>query len=143
MVHAVAVGSNDQTTLSQIRYNSICPTPPVGIAGTHIQSYGFITALAQKYGSGEFVMLHIEAHYDSYSSDAGRFVHNGSLFKTAVDLGIVNGSDIIQIGLRGTTPNAADQQWMMDNGLKIHYQAEILRDGWDIRSRPGACRTQG
>ena len=104
---------------------------PVGVAGTHVQSYGFLTALAEKYGVGEFVILHIDAHYDAYSTGAGRYVHNGSYFKTAVELGLINGSDLIQIGLRGTTPKAKDFKWMRENRLKFHFQSEVEKYGWD------------
>ncbi len=104
---------------------------PIGVGGTHVQSYGFMTALAEKYGVGEFAVLHIDAHYDAYSSGAGRFVHNGSYFKTAVELDLVDGSDVIQLGLRGATPPAGDQMWMMENDFRFYYQAEIERDGWE------------
>ncbi|GLP96396.1 arginase family protein [Paraferrimonas sedimenticola] len=104
---------------------------PVGIGGTHIQSYGFMTALAEKYGPGEVAVIHIDAHYDAYKAGAGRFVHNGSFMKLAVEKGVINGNDIIQVGLRGSTPGAYDLNWMRKNKLRFHFQAEIEKNGWD------------
>lgn len=105
---------------------------PFGIGGTHINSYGFITALAHKYGPGEFVMLHFDAHSDTYLTDMGRMVHNGSLFKVAVEKGLVRGSDLIQVGLRGSGHGQENLKWMRDHQLRFHFQAEINRDGWAV-----------
>ncbi len=105
---------------------------PIGVGGTHIQTYGFHTALAQKYGPKTFATLHIDAHYDTYLYGFGRFVHNGNFLKVAIENGIINGSDLIQVGLRGESPDAKSLAWMRENQLKFHFQAEIERDGWDV-----------
>lgn len=105
---------------------------PFGIGGTHVNSYGFITALAQKYGPGEIVMLHFDAHSDTYLTDMGRMVHNGSLFKVAVEKGLLCGRDLIQVGLRGNGHSEKNLQWMRDHQLRFHFQAEINRDGWTV-----------
>lgn len=75
---------------------------PIGIGGTHIQTYGFHTALAQKYGPKTFATLHIDAHYDTYLYGFGRFVHNGNFLKVAIENGLINGDELIQVGLRST-----------------------------------------
>jgi agmatinase len=104
---------------------------PIGVGGTHVQTYAFHTALAQKYGPGSFATLHIDAHYDTYMFGFGRMVHNGSFLKVAIDKGLINGSDLIQVGLRGESPDAKSLAWMRENKLKFHFQAEIQKDGWD------------
>ncbi|MBM7036743.1 arginase family protein [Vibrio ulleungensis] len=104
---------------------------PIGVGGTHIQSYAFLTALAQKYGKGEVFVVHIDAHYDAYKQDAGRYVHNGSFFKMAVEEGLINGSDLAHVGLRGSTPGPQTLSWLRKHKVKFHFQAEIERDGWD------------
>lgn len=106
-------------------------TVPIGIGGTHIQSYAFMTALGQKHGPGEVAVLHIDAHYDAYSKEAGNFVHNGSFFKLAVDSGLLDGAKLHHIGLRGSTPDYKDLKWMRENKLRFHFQTEIEKDGWD------------
>ena len=104
---------------------------PVLMGGTHIQMYGISTALAQKYGPKSFAVLHIDAHYDTYLYGYGRFVHNGSFLTLAIEKGLLKGSDLIQVGLRGPAPDAKSFAWMRDNKLRFHFQAEINRDGWD------------
>ena len=104
---------------------------PFVMGGTHIQMYGIGTALAQKYGPESFAVLHVDAHYDTYLYGFGRFVHNGSFLTLAIEKGILKGSDLIQVGLRGPAPDAKSFAWMRDNKLRFHFQAEINRDGWD------------
>ncbi len=104
---------------------------PIGVGGTHIQTYAFHTALAQKYGPATFSTLHVDAHYDTVMYGLGRFVHNGTFLKVAVEKGLINGSDLIQVGLRGEVPDANSLAWMRENNLKFHFQAEIESNGWD------------
>jgi agmatinase len=105
-------------------------TMPIAVGGTHVQAYGLITALAQKYGPKKFVVLHIDAHYDTYLYGFGRYVHNGSFLLQAIEKELINGHDLIQVGLRGIGPDAKSLKWMMDNKLRYHFQAEIERYGW-------------
>ena len=44
---------------------------PIAIGGTHIQAYGLILALAQKYGPKSFVLVHVDAHYDALTIGLG------------------------------------------------------------------------
>ena len=104
---------------------------PIGIGGTHVQTYAFHTALAEKYGPKSFATLHIDAHYDTYLYGFGRYVHNGSFLRVAIEKGLINGDELVQLGLRGESPDAKSLAWMRKHGLKFHFQAEIEKDGWD------------
>ncbi|KAI7840689.1 hypothetical protein COHA_005611 [Chlorella ohadii] len=99
---------------------------PIGVGGTHIQSYAFITALAQKYGPQNVTLLHIDAHHDAYLADLGRLMHNGNLLRVAVEQGLVRGRDLIQVGLRSHVPDAKTMAWMRQNGIRSHFMAEVL-----------------
>lgn len=104
---------------------------PIGVGGTHVQTYAFHTALAQKHGPKTFATLHVDAHYDTYMYGFGRMVHNGSFLKVAIDKGLINGNELIQVGLRGESPDDKSLTWMRENGLKFHMMAEIQKDGWN------------
>ncbi len=83
-------------------------------------------ALADKYGVGNVAVLHFDAHYDAYQPLFGIFVHDGSMLRVAVDNNIINGSDIIQIGLRSIAPADDDMKWMREHKLKYHFMAECV-----------------
>jgi agmatinase len=59
-------------------------------------------------------------------------VHNGSFLRVAIEKGILKGPDLIQVGLRGQGPSEKDYQWMRENGLRSHFQAEADTLGWDV-----------
>ena len=75
-------------------------------------------------------MLHIDAHYDTYGPVFGLYIHNGSFIRQAVDNGLIKGSDVIQVGLRGVGPASDDLEWMRKNKLRFHMMSEIERDGF-------------
>lgn len=104
---------------------------PLGVGGAHVQTYGMITALAAKHGPGEFVVLQVDGHADAYLNDLGRTVHNGSMCKIAIDRGLIKGSDLVQIGLRGQGHDRRSLEWMREAGIRYHFQAEINERGWD------------
>lgn len=104
---------------------------PMGVGGAHVQCYGFITALAAKHGPGEFVVLQVDGHADAYLTDMGRTVHNGSMCKIAIDRGLIKGSDLVQLGIRGQGHDAKSLEWMREAGIRYHFQAEINERGWD------------
>ena len=60
----------------------------------------------------------------------GSYVHSASMVRAAVDRGIIKGSDIVQVGLRGLMPSKYDLQWIRDNKVRYHMMPEIERDGF-------------
>lgn len=44
---------------------------------------------------------------------------------------LINGSDLIQVGLRGESPGAKSLAWMRENKIKSHFMTEVERYGWD------------
>lgn len=110
-------------------------TIPIGVGGTHLQSYGYVTALASKYGPGRIMLLHVDAHVDTYIADLGRTIHNGSFLKVAIDTGLLKGDDLVQFGLRGQGPSEANLSWLREKKVRTHFQAEIDTVGWDAALR--------
>ncbi|MGI9522933.1 MAG: arginase family protein [Hyphomicrobiaceae bacterium] len=103
---------------------------PLAMGGSHLQMYPMITALAKKYGTKSFAIVHVDAHYDAMTIGFGRYVHNGRMISQAVERGIINGSDIIQVALRSASPGTDDLKWMQKNGLRFHYYSEIRNKGF-------------
>lgn len=118
-------------------------TLPIGVGGTHIQAYGYITALAKKYGPGQITYVHVDAHVDNYIADLGRTVHNGSFVRAAVEKGLIRGDDLVQIGLRGQSPDEDNLRWMRENKVRYHFQAESDTLGWDVALRRIIDEVQG
>ena len=108
---------------------------PMAVGGTHINAYAHILALADKYGPGDVMMIHFDGHHDAYNSLYGIYIHSGSFIRVGVERGLLEGEDIVNVGLRGPSPDEADLAWMRKHKLKSHFMAEIERKGWDTVMR--------
>ena len=104
---------------------------PMAVGGTHINAYAHILALAKKYGPGEVMMIHFDGHHDAYNSLYGIYIHSGSFIRVGVEKGLLKGEDIVNVGLRGPSPDEADLEWMRKHKLKSHFMAEIEHRGWE------------
>lgn len=93
--------------------------------------YAWFMALAKHHGPGECAMFHIDAHYDAQPSSQGTFVHNGSMLRNAVEMGLMKGEDMVSFGIRSPVPNAEEMRWMRDNKLRYHTDAEVQKYGID------------
>lgn len=65
--------------------------------GDHFITYPLLKAHAEKHGPVS--LIHFDAHVDTWDDDGGRLDH-GSMFKRALDEGIVDSSTSVQIGIR-------------------------------------------
>ncbi|MFN8162085.1 MAG: agmatinase [Solirubrobacterales bacterium] len=79
---------------------SVVPVASVlGLGGDHAISYPLIRAASTEHGP--LSLVHLDSHTDTW--DLGRGLNHGSMFRRAVEEGLVDPSRSIQIGIR--TPN--------------------------------------
>lgn len=107
-------------------------TIPIIIGGGHGLMYPDAAGLTDVYGKGNLQIIHFDAHADQAATGFGMLITHGSPVRKLVDDGLINGEDIIQIGLRG--PSSTDLggvAWNRENGLRYHMMAEIERRGWE------------
>lgn len=76
-------------------------------------------------------MFHIDAHYDAQPGSNGIFVHNGSMIRIAIDIGLIKGPDVVQAGLRSAVPSKEELDWMRSARMRYHFMAEVERNGFE------------
>ena len=74
-------------------------TAILGLGGDHAISYPLLRAAAVHHGP--LSLVHLDSHTDTW--DLGDALNHGSMFRRAVDEGLVDASSSVQIGIR--TPN--------------------------------------
>lgn len=103
---------------------------PMLVGGDTSMLYPGIKGVAQTQGAGTFGLLHFSAH-----PDADRFSVHTISDEQAVFLllneGIVEGSETIQVGLRGPAVTEETLQWLRDKEVRYHTMAEIRRQGFN------------
>jgi agmatinase len=78
----------------------------LGLGGDHSVSLPFLRAAAASHG--RLSLLQLDAHTDTWDSYFGSKLTHGTMFRRAVEEGVIDGSSSVQIGLRGSLYSAGD-----------------------------------
>ena len=104
------------------------------IGGDHFTSYPSLRAHAAKHGA-PLSLIHFDAHSDTWGSDERDRIDHGTMFRRAVEEGILDPARSIQIGLRTTNDepmgfHIRDANWVHRNGPEAVAQAirEVVGD---------------
>lgn len=93
----------------------------VSIGGDHTIVLPILRAMAAKHGP--VGLVHIDAHTDINDTMFGEKITHGTPFRRAVEEGLLDGSRVVQIGVRGTGYTADDFDWSRQQGFRV-VQAE-------------------
>ena len=98
---------------------------PVLVGGDHTVSLGALRALAAR--GGPLGLVHFDAHSDTFSPAWGIDLHHGTVFRHAVEEGLLREGDVLQIGIRGPYTAAGDLDFAREHGFHI-VSVDDVRD---------------
>ena len=104
---------------------------PVVLGGDHSISYPDISAAAAHYPSGALAVVQFDTHADTATENWGVKEAHGTPFRRMVDEGLILGSRLVQVGLRGYWPGKEEFDWARANGVRWHRMEEIIERGID------------
>lgn len=92
----------------------------LGLGGDHFVSYPLLRAAAEHHGA-PLALVHFDAHTDTWPDDGSRLDH-GSMFRRAVDEGLVDPTVSSQIGIRTWNDDTmgfdvCDAPWVHERGV--------------------------
>jgi len=90
---------------------------PLTLGGDHTIALPILRAMHKKYGP--VGMVHVDAHADINESMFGEQIAHGTPFRRAVEEGLLDGTRVAQIGLRGTGYTAEDFDWPRSKGFRV------------------------
>ena len=90
---------------------------PLSLGGDHTITLPILRALARKHGP--MALVHVDAHADINDRMFGEKVAHGTIFRRAIEEGLVDPSRMIQIGLRATGYGADDFDWSREQGVQV------------------------
>lgn len=105
-------------------------TVPMIVGGDTSMLYPGVRGVAEVQGYGNIGLVHFSAHPDVDRHSVHSISDKQALF-LLLDEGIINGDDMITVGLRGPAVNVDTLQWLQDQGVRYHTMAEINRRGFD------------
>lgn len=88
-----------------------------GIGGDHSVTLAELRALAAVYGP--LGMVHLDAHTDLWDSYFGRPYAHGTMFRRAIEEGVVDRDRVIQAGMHGPLYGEADKLIPRDLGVEM------------------------
>lgn len=104
-------------------------TVPLMVGGDTSILYPAVKGVAREHGNGSIGLVHFSAHPDA-RRDAVHTISDDQAVFMLLNEGIINGSDLITVGLRGQAANETTLQWLQDNGVRYHTMASINRSGY-------------
>ncbi len=90
---------------------------PVSVGGDHTCTLPVLRAIAKT--KGPVALVHIDAHADINDEMFGEKIAHGTVFRRAIEEGLIDTSKMFQIGLRATGYAADDFDWSRDQGATV------------------------
>jgi len=116
---------------------------PVSLGGDHTITLPILRAVARRHGP--LGLVHVDAHADTNDAMLGEPITHGTIFRRAIEEGLVDPKRMVQIGLRATGYAADDFDWARGQGVRVvqaeacwHRSLTPLMD--EVRTALGADR---
>lgn len=90
---------------------------PASLGGDHTITLPILRALARKHGP--LALVHVDAHADTNDDMSGERITHGTVFRRALEEGLVDPEKMIQIGLRATGYATDDFDWARRKGVQV------------------------
>lgn len=90
---------------------------PVTIGGDHTITLPILRALHK--ANGPMALVHVDAHADVNDLMFGEKIAHGTIFRRAIEEGLVDPRRMVQIGLRTTGYSAEDFDWPRKQGVRV------------------------
>ncbi len=103
---------------------------PMMVGGDTSMLYPGVKGVARAYGEGTFGLIHFSAHPDAERFGDHMISDRQALF-ALLDQGIVDGSETVQVGLRGPAVDIETLQWLRSKDVRYHTMAEIRLRGFE------------
>ena len=99
---------------------------PALVGGDHTVTLGALRAIAKVHGP--VGLIHFDAHSDTYGPAWGVDTHHGTVFRNAVEEGLLRPHDVIQVGLRGPFGSKDDLTYARDKGFTLVSAEQVHRE---------------
>jgi proclavaminate amidinohydrolase len=97
------------------------------LGGDHSLSLPAMRAVSAKHG--ELAVLHLDAHSDTFPPVYGGLHHHGTPFRWGLEEGLIDGSHMIQVGIRGHNPQPDSLDWPRARGVTVVTTDDVVRNG--------------
>ncbi len=111
------------------------------VGGDHTCTLGVLRGLARVHGP--LGLVHFDAHSDTYGPAWGCDPHHGTVFRNAVEEGLLRPREVIQVGIRGPFSTRDDLAFARAHGFTVVSAEAVHRDLDGVIARIAAVATTG
>jgi guanidinopropionase len=91
---------------------------PLSAGGDHLITLPIMRGIRK--GLPPLGMVHFDAHSDTWDTYFGGYKYtHGTPFRRAVEEGLLDPKRVVQIGIRGSMYKPDDNQWAVDQGMRV------------------------
>ncbi len=105
---------------------------PVSVGGDHSIALPILRALAKRHGP--VALVHFDSHPDTWDQYFGSRYFHGTMFRRAVEEGLIDPRRTFQVAIRGSLYGAEDFDFQAQHGITV-MRVEALRErgvGWAV-----------
>jgi arginase family enzyme len=102
---------------------------PMLVGGDTSMLYPGVKGVSRALGTGAFGLVHFGAHADAHRTAVHTVSDTQAIF-LLLEEGVIDGEDLVQVGLRGPSVDAETLQWLRDRGVRYHTMAEVRTRGF-------------
>lgn len=99
----------------------------IGVGGDHSTTLPVLRALRKAHGQ-PLAFVHFDAHLDTYPAAWGNEFHHGAFARHAVEEGLVDPAQMVQIGIRGPLAGGDDMDFPKKHQIKV-FTVDHIRNG--------------
>ena len=100
---------------------------PICIGGDHSITLGELRSIKKKHGP--VALVQFDSHFDTVDSYFGNRYNHGTVFKRALEEGLIDVGRSIQVGMRGSLYSIDDLNNSIDMGFKVITTQEMSKMG--------------
>jgi agmatinase len=106
--------------LEEEMLNAVNKSKLISIGGDHTITYPLLKAHYERYG--QMSLIHFDAHVDVWGE--GKTPNHGNFLRLAIEDGLVDPKQVMQIGLRSSSPKK-DKDWLTDQGVQQYTALNV------------------
>lgn len=108
---------------------------PFVVGGDHSLMYPTVKAVRDANPDRALKVVHFGAHFNAEPTGAHTLSDRDAVYRLLTE-SVIDGSNLIQVGLRGSRATPQSFEWLREQGVHYHTMASVERNGWpDVMER--------
>lgn len=105
---------------------------PISVGGDHFITHPILRAIHGAHG--KVAVVHFDAHTDTGDEAYGQKLNHGTMFRRAIEEGLIDGDQLIQVGIRKLFVEG-ELDFHKEHGIEVITSRDLKRMGPELKDR--------